>query len=120
GRDLLDNVVDVQGIKVLSVQLEGVDAKGLPSSLDQLKTRLGSGVLVLASVDDGKVNLIAGVTNDLTDRIQAGALVNHVAAQVGGKGGGRADMARAGGKDAAGLEGALTGVPGWIEGQLTG
>ena len=114
GEDLMDNVVTVDGISVLAARFDGVNAKALPNTLDQLKNRLGSGVLVIASVDGGRVNLIAGVTADLIDRVQAGPLVNHVALQVGGKGGGRPDMARAGGKDPANLDAALASVPGWI------
>ena len=117
GSDLLDDVVDVNGIKVLAARLDGVDAKSLPNSLDQLKSRLGTGVVVLGAADGDKVTLIAGVTNDLTDRVQAGPLVNHVAQQVGGKGGGRADMARAGGKDASALNEALASVPAWVGAQ---
>ena len=97
GKDLLEQAIDVEGIRVLSVRLDGADAKSLPNSLDQFKNRMGSGVVVLGSADGDKVALIAGVTNDLTGEIQAGPLVNHVASQVGGKGGGRPDMARAGG-----------------------
>jgi len=114
GEDLMDNVVEVAGIKVLAARLDGVDAKSLPNSLDQLKTRLGSGVVVIGAVDGDRVNLIAGVTPDIVDRVQAGTLINHVAQQVGGKGGGRADMARAGGKDAGALDAALGSVAAWI------
>ncbi|NKC12577.1 MAG: alanine--tRNA ligase [Gammaproteobacteria bacterium] len=118
GRDLLEAVIEVSGIKVLAVRLDGVDAKGLPNSLDQLKERLGSGVVVIGTAQGEKVSLVAGVTRDLTGRVQAGPLVNYVAGQVGGKGGGREDMARAGGKDPAALDGALASVPDWIAGQL--
>jgi alanyl-tRNA synthetase len=114
---LLDDVVDVNGIKVLAARLDGVDAKSLPNSLDQLKNRLGSGVVVLGCADGDRVTLIAGVTSDLTGRVQAGPLVNHVAQQVGGKGGGRADMARAGGKDASALNDALASVCAWVASQ---
>ncbi len=118
GKDLLEQAVDVNGIRVLSVRLDGADAKSLPNSLDQFKNRMGSGVVVLGAADGDKVALIAGVTDDLTDKVQAGPLVNHVASQVGGKGGGRPDMARAGGKDPAKLDEALASVSHWVKGQL--
>ena len=118
GKDLLEQAVDVNGIRVLSVRLDGADAKSLPNSLDQFKNRMGSGVVVLGAADGEKVALIAGVTDDLTDKVQAGPLVNHVASQVGGKGGGRPDMARAGGKDPAKLDEALASVSHWVKGQL--
>ncbi len=120
GSDMLSQARDVAGIKVLATRLEGVSAKELRGVLDQLKHKLGSGVVVLGVADReaGKVSLIAGVTDDLTGRVRAGELVNHVASQVGGKGGGRADMAQAGGSDAAALPGALASVPAWVEQQL--
>ncbi|GAB2780087.1 alanine--tRNA ligase [Halomonas shantousis] len=118
GSDMLAEARDVAGIKVLARQVEGVSGKELRNLLDQLKQKLGSGVLVLGVSDGDKVSLIAGVTQDLTGRVRAGDLVNHVAAQVGGKGGGRADMAQAGGSDAAALPAALESVPGWVESQL--
>jgi len=86
--------------------------------VDQLKNKLGTAALVLASVEGDKVNLVAGVTKDKTDTIKAGDLVNFVAEQVGGKGGGRADMAQAGGNDPSGLEAALTTVPEWVREQI--
>jgi alanyl-tRNA synthetase len=119
GRDLLDQAVDIDGVRVLAVNVEGADAKSLPGALDQFKNRMGSGVIVLAAAEDGKVALVAGVTDDLTSRVQAGPLVNHVALQVGGKGGGRPDMARAGGKDASKLDEALQSVVPWVREQLT-
>ena len=100
GDELADQAVDVKGIKVLAASLEGADAKGLREAMDKLKDKLKSAAVVLAAANDGKVSLIAGVTADLTGRVKAGELVNHVAQQVGGKGGGRADMAQAGGTDA--------------------
>ncbi|MEM7408357.1 MAG: alanine--tRNA ligase [Pseudomonadota bacterium] len=115
GNDILDGAVEVGGIKVLAARLDGVDARSLANSLDQLKQRVGSGVIVIGAVDGEKVNLIAGVTSDLIDRVQAGPLVNHVARQVGGKGGGRPDMARAGGRDPANLDNALASVPAFVE-----
>jgi len=114
GRDLVTQAVDVAGVKVLATRLDGVDAKGLRDTLDRLKDQLGSAVVVLASESDGKVSLIAGVTKDLTGRMQAGDLIRLVAAKVGGRGGGRADMAQAGGTDPAGLPAALGLVTGWV------
>jgi alanyl-tRNA synthetase len=121
GSDMLSEARDVQGVKVLAKRLEGVSGKELRGMLDQLKSQLGSGIVVLGVADEsaGKVSLIAGVTDDLTARVKAGALVNHVASQVGGKGGGRADMAQAGGSDPAALPDALASVPAWVEGQLS-
>jgi alanyl-tRNA synthetase len=112
--DLSAQVVEVKGIKVLAASLSGADARVLRESLDMLKAKLGSAAIVLASDADGKVTLIAGVTADLTGRIKAGELVNHVAAQVGGKGGGRPDMAQAGGTDVAALPAALKSVADWV------
>ncbi|MCD6009022.1 alanine--tRNA ligase [Halomonas sp. IOP_31] len=116
--DMLGEAREVAGVRVLARQVEGVSGKELRGLMDQLKNKLGSGVLVLGVADGGKVSLIAGVTDDLTGRVRAGELVNHVAAQVGGKGGGRADMAQAGGSDAAALPQALASVPDWLAGQL--
>ncbi|MCK2184620.1 alanine--tRNA ligase [Halomonas getboli] len=120
GNDLLDEAREVKGVKVLAKRLEGVSGKELRGMLDQLKNKLGSGIVVLGVADEsaGKVSLIAGVTDDLTARVKAGALVNHVAGQVGGKGGGRPDMAQAGGSDAAALPAALESVPAWVEAAL--
>ena len=87
--------------------------------MDRLKQRLSQGVIVLATVRDDKVNLVAGVTDNLTDRVKAGDLIGFVATQVGGRGGGRADMAQAGGTEPASLPGALDSVPGWLEEQLS-
>ena len=99
-------------------ELEGVDPKSLRTTLDELKNRLQSGVLLLATVADGKVSLIAGVTHDLTSKVKAGDLVNLVAQQVGGKGGGRADMAQAGGTEPQALPAALERVIPWLEERL--
>ncbi|MCH4562005.1 alanine--tRNA ligase [Halomonas sp. EGI 63088] len=120
GSDMLSQAREVNGVKVLATRLEGVSGKELRGMLDQLKTKLGSGIVVLGVADEsaGKVSLIAGVTEDLTGRVKAGELVNHVASQVGGKGGGRPDMAQAGGNDVAALPGALESVPGWVESRL--
>jgi alanyl-tRNA synthetase len=106
--------IDVAGIRVLAASLEGADVRTLRETLDKLKDKLGSAAIVLAAVDGGKVSLIAGVTADLTARLKAGELVNFVAGQVGGKGGGRPDMAQAGGTDPSGLPRALAAVPDWI------
>ncbi|GKW50603.1 alanine--tRNA ligase [Halomonas sp. NCCP-2165] len=120
GSDMLAEAREVGGVKLLAKQLEGVSGKELRGVLDQLKNKLGSGIIVLGVADPegGKVSLIAGVTDDLTARVKAGELVNHVAAQVGGKGGGRPDMAQAGGSDASALPGALESVPSWLEAKL--
>jgi alanyl-tRNA synthetase len=115
GDELADQAVDVKGIKVLAASLEGADAKGLREAVDKLKNKLKSAAVVLAASNDGKVSLIAGVTPDLTGRVKAGELVNHVAQQVGGKGGGRADMAQAGGTDPSKLPEALESVRAWVE-----
>ncbi|NBP21697.1 MAG: alanine--tRNA ligase, partial [Burkholderiaceae bacterium] len=102
------------GLKVLAAQLDTADAKVLRETMDTLKTKLKSAVIVLASVQDGKVSLIAGVTSDVSNRIKAGDLVNFVAQQVGGKGGGKPEMAMAGGTDPSGLAKALAGVDAWV------
>jgi alanyl-tRNA synthetase len=115
GTDLASTAVDVAGLKVVASELEGADRKALMETADQLKNKLGEGVVVLASVEDGKVTLVAGVTKSATNRIKAGDLMKHLAAQVDGKGGGRPDMAQGGGNDPSKLEGALAGVAGWVE-----
>jgi len=119
GSDLAAQAVEVDGIKVLAARLDGVDVQGLRSTLDQLKDKLGTAAVVLATADGDKVSLVAGVTKDATSRIKAGDLVNSVARQVGGKGGGRPDMAQAGGNDASGLDAALASVTAWVEQQLS-
>jgi len=118
GSDLTTQAIDVKGMKVLATQLEGVESKQLRDILDQLKNKLGSAAIVLATVQDNKVSLIAGVTHDLTAKVKAGDLVNHVAKQVGGKGGGRADMAQAGGTEPEHLARALASVPAWVAEKL--
>jgi alanyl-tRNA synthetase len=118
GTDLASQAVEVKGIKLLAATLETADPKTLRETLDKLKERLKSAAIVLSAVTDGKVALIAGVTPDLTGRIKAGDLVNFVAQQVGGKGGGRADMAQAGGTEPAKLPAALESVRGWLEQRL--
>ena len=115
GDDLAGQAADVGGVKVLAASLEGADVKTLRETLDKLKTTLKSAAIVLGSSEGGKVSLIAGVTPDLTAKLKAGDLVNFVAQQVGGKGGGRADMAQAGGTEPAKLQEALASVKGWVE-----
>jgi len=118
GDDLAGGAIDVKGAKVLAVALDGADVKALRETMDKLKDKLKSAAIVLASVADGKVTLIAGVTSDLTGKVKAGELVNHVALQVGGKGGGRPDMAQAGGTDPKGLPAALQSVRAFVEERL--
>ncbi|HTH41222.1 MAG TPA: DHHA1 domain-containing protein, partial [Rhodocyclaceae bacterium] len=118
GDDLVSQVVEVKGTKVLSAMLEGADATALRETMDKLKNTLKSVVVLLATVNEGKVSLIAGVTSDLTGKVKAGELVNFVAQQVGGKGGGRPDMAQAGGTDGAALPAAMASVQGWVEAKL--
>ena len=118
GRVLVGKAIEVKGVKVLATTLEGADATALRESMDKLKDKLKSAAIVLATTSGGKVNLIAGVTADLTGRIKAGELVNFVAQQVGGKGGGRPDMAQAGGKQPEKLPAALETAAKYIEGAL--
>jgi alanyl-tRNA synthetase len=114
GDELLANAIDVNGLKVLAATLNGADVPALRETMDKLKDKLKTAAIVLAAVNDGKVSLIAGVTADATSKVKAGELVNFVAQQVGGKGGGRADMAQAGGTDPGGLGKALDGVVDWV------
>jgi len=114
GDELVSQAVDVNGVKVLAASLNGADVPALRETMDKLKDKLKTAAIVLASVNDGKVSLIAGVTADTTSKVKAGELVNFVAQQVGGKGGGRADMAQAGGTDASALPKALDGVKAWV------
>ena len=114
GDELVAQAVDVKGIKVLAAKLEGADVATLRTTMDKLKDKLKTAAIVLAAVNDGKVSLIAGVTADSIGRVKAGELVNFVAQQVGGKGGGKPDMAMAGGTDAAALPQALQGVSAWV------
>ena len=118
GGDIAAQAVDVNGAKVLATTIDGADAKVLRETIDKLKGRFKSAAIVLGSTEGGKVTLIAGVTSDLVDRIKAGDLVNHVAAQVGGKGGGRPDMAQAGGNNPAALPAALQSVRSWVAERL--
>lgn len=114
GDELAGQAVDVKGLKVLAARLDGADAKTLRETMDQLKNKLKTAVIVLAAVDGAKVQLAAGVTTDSTGKVKAGELVNFVAQQVGGKGGGKPDMAMAGGTDAAALPAALASVQAWV------
>jgi alanyl-tRNA synthetase len=114
GNELMSQAIDVKGIKVLAATLDGADAKTLRETMDKLKDKLKSAAIVLAAIDGGKVQIAAGVTADRTSKVKAGELVNFVAQQVGGKGGGKADMAMAGGTDAAGLPKALASVAAWV------
>ena len=118
GSDLSAQAVEIAGLKVLAARLDGADPKSLRDTVDQLKNKLGSAAVVLATVSGDKVSLVAGVTADNTQKVKAGELVNMVAQQVGGKGGGRPDMAQAGGTDPSGLEAALRSVPEWVRQQL--
>jgi alanyl-tRNA synthetase len=118
GDDLASSAVDVKGVKILAAKLDGADAKTLRDTLDQLKNKLKSGAIVLAAAEGERVSLIAGVTADLIAKVKAGELVNFVASQVGGKGGGRADMAQAGGTDSKALPKALASVREWVEQRL--
>jgi alanyl-tRNA synthetase len=118
GSDLAGSAQDVAGIKVLASAIEGADGKSLRDTVDQLKNKLGTAAIILSAVDGDKITLIAGVTKDLTDKIRAGDLVGHVAAQVGGKGGGRPDMAQGGGNQPENLTEALDSVSNWISSKL--
>ncbi len=118
GVDLLSQTVEVNGIKVLAARMDGVDVKTLREAVDRCKDQLKAAAVVLATVEEGKVRLVAGVTAAETARIKAGDLVNMVAQQVGGKGGGRSDLAQAGGTDPTQLDTALRSVPEWIHRQL--
>ena len=118
GSDLADRATEVGGIKVLAARVDGADPKALREAVDRLKQRLGTAVVVLGSVEDDKARLVAGVTGDVTDRIKAGALVGEIAPLVGGRGGGRPDMAQAGGSDPAGMDAALERVPAYVAEQI--
>ena len=118
GNDLAGQAVDIKGIKVLAARLDGADAKTLRDTLDQLKNKLKSAAIVLAAVDGAKVQLAAGATADVMGKVKAGELVNFVAQQVGGKGGGKPDMAMAGGTNAAALPAALQSVSNWVAERL--
>jgi alanyl-tRNA synthetase len=119
GGDLTSRAKDVDGVKVLAATIEGADAKSLRAAVDQLKGKLGSSVIVLATVQEGKVVLVAGVSADLLTRLKAGDIAGVVAAQVGGRGGGRADFAQAGGTEPENLDKALGGVESWVRTRLS-
>ena len=119
GGDLTQDAVDIAGIKVLAAKIEGATASTLRDTLDQCKNKLGTGVILLAAVEDEKIALVAGVTQDATDRIKAGDVIKHFAGQLGGKGGGRPDMAQGGGSDVAALPAVLASLPEWVSGQLS-
>jgi len=118
GSDLASSAQEINGIRVLASQLEGADSKSLRDTVDQLKNKLGSAAILLSAVDGDKITLIAGVTKDVTNKVRAGDLVAHVAAQVGGKGGGRPDMAQGGGNQPENLTAALNSVTDWVTSQL--
>ncbi len=118
GGDLASQAVEVNGARVLAASLDGADPKSLRDTVDQLKNKLGSGVILLAAVDGDKIALTAGVTGDLTSQVKAGDLMKEFAGRLGGKGGGRPDMAQGGGNDVAALADALKAVPEWVQGRL--
>ena len=118
GGDLTQDAVEVEGIKVLAAQIEGATASTLRDTLDQCKNKLGTGVILLAAVEEGKIALVAGVTSDTTDRVKAGDVIKHFAGELGGKGGGRPDMAQGGGSDVAALPAVLASLPEWVSAQL--
>ncbi len=115
GSDLAGQAEEVGGVKLLAAKLDGVDPKSLRDTLDQLKNKLGSAVVILAAAEGDKVSLVAGVTKDLTAKFKAGDLIKHVAQQIGGKGGGRPDMAQGGGTQPEALPGALASVKDWLQ-----
>ncbi|WP_158770716.1 alanine--tRNA ligase [Paraglaciecola sp. L1A13] len=118
GNDLLSQVNEIKGIKVLSYHVQGIESGALRSMIDDLKNQIGSGIILLGVANNDKVSLIAGVTKDLTQKVKAGELVNFVAQQVGGKGGGRPDMAQAGGSQPENLDQAIASVEGWLQDRL--
>ena len=118
GDSMLADAIQIDGLKVLATEMEGADVKALREAIDKLKDKLGTSAVVLAARDGDKVRLIAGVSKDAVNRVKAGDLVNHVALQVGGKGGGRPDLAQAGGTEPENLAVALASVPAWITEQL--
>ncbi len=118
GGDLTQEAVQIEGIKVLAAQIEGATASTLRDTLDQCKNKLGTGVILLAAVEEEKISLVAGVTSDTTDRIKAGDVIKYFAGELGGKGGGRPDMAQGGGSDVAALPKVLASLPQWVAAQL--
>jgi alanyl-tRNA synthetase len=113
--DLENQARTIKGVKVISAEIDGVDREGMRQLVDTLRQKMGSGVVVLGTVQDGKVALLAGVTKDLTSKLHAGKVIQAVAKQVGGSGGGRADLAEAGGKDTTALKNALDSIPALLE-----
>jgi alanyl-tRNA synthetase len=118
GSDLASQAQEIAGIKVLAARLDGADARVLRDTVDQLKNKLGAAAVILGAVQGDKVSLVAGVTKAETGRLKAGELVNHVASQLGGKGGGRPDLAQAGGNQPENLDAALASVADWVERQI--
>ena len=114
-KELINNAIKIGDISVLSVKLSGVDSKALRQMVDSLKQQIGSGVVVLATTDNDKVKLIVGVTKNLNDKIKANELLEHIAKQIDGSGGGRADLAQGGGLKVDALQGALDSVTSWIK-----
>jgi alanyl-tRNA synthetase len=118
GSDVGSEAFTVSGVQVLAKAVDGLNAKTLRDTVDQLKNKLGTSIVVMASIEDGKVSIVAGVSKDVCERVKAGDLVNMIASHVGGKGGGRPDMAMAGGPDASGLPAGLSAVRAWVEARL--
>ncbi|HUH39788.1 MAG TPA: DHHA1 domain-containing protein, partial [Castellaniella sp.] len=118
GQDLASQAIQLSGAQLLAARVSGVEPKALRGMVDQLKSKLDQAIIVLAAVDDDRISLVAGVSPGLTTRVKAGELVGSVAAQVGGKGGGRPDMAMGGGTDVGALDGALADVQAWVQTRL--
>ena len=118
GNQMVEQAIELNGMKLLVARVDELNPKSLRDTVDQLKNKLGSSVVVLATVVEEKVSLVVGVSKDLTDKIKAGQLINMVAEQVGGKGGGRPDMAMAGGTDSSALPDALESVEAWVKAKL--
>ena len=118
GSELINQARDIKGIKVIAQTVTDLDAKALRILVDQLKNKLGNAVVVLALIKENKVSVVAGVTANVMDKVKANELVNMIAAQIGGKGGGRADLAEGGGNQPGAIAGVLEGVYAWIEGKI--
>jgi alanyl-tRNA synthetase len=116
--NLADSALDIGGVKLVAARLEGLDAKALREAMDRIKDKLSDAVIVLASAEGGKASLVAGVKGSALGRVKAGELLSHIASQIGGKGGGRPDMAQGGGQDGPELVAALAGVPDWVSQRL--
>jgi alanyl-tRNA synthetase len=114
GSDVSSEAIDIRGVKLLAKTVDGLNAKTLRDTADQLKNKLGSSIVVLATVEDDKISIVVGVSKDLVSKVKAGELVNMVAMQIGGKGGGRPDMAMAGGSDVGALPQALASIEAWV------